>query len=179
MTLTLPTQTALPAENRVVLTDSLDRAVRTLFSHYDTPVEETQVGAQLDLIAVVGLNDEQLRGAVAIGLGTNLLQHLYSSMLGPAATPAGLADLLGELCNQTAGRFKAELSAFGLHVQLSTPMMVRGTDIEVHPAQAAIQIHYDTPHGPLCVWLGVDCPAPLVAQESATPSIETSVLLEF
>ena len=179
MTLTLPTQTVLPNENRIVLTDTLDSAVRTLFSHYDTEVHPSPDGAPLDIIAVVGLNDEQMRGAVAIGLGSTLLHQLYTSMLGPIATPAGLSDLLGELCNQTAGRFKAELSRYGLHVQLSTPMVVRGTDVEVHPAQAAVQLHYATPYGPLSVWLGVDCPQPLVAQESSPPALETSVLLEF
>ena len=81
-------------------------------------VEES--AASHDFTAIIGLCDIGLSASIALSTDAETLKSLSSITL------VDLADWLGELSNQLAGRFKNKLCQFGLQPQLTTPTTVSG-----------------------------------------------------
>ncbi len=81
--------------------------------------------ADHNVVAVVGLCDDSFRASIALTAESDLVISQFN------ATPEGVADCMGELCNQLTGRLKNKLSIFGLQPNMSTPTTIRGSLLSV------------------------------------------------
>lgn len=70
--------------------------------------------------AIIGMCDEKMSASIAMTTNAATVQALSRLPI------ACLADWLGELSNQLAGRLKNKLSIYGLQPRLSTPTTVTG-----------------------------------------------------
>jgi chemotaxis protein CheX len=87
------------------------------------------VRSQLEVTAVVGLAG-QLRGAFSIRCSGRAAILMTSAMLGieEHEVTEESWDAVGEVCNMTAGNFKAKLEGLGDNCMLSVPTIVSGAD---------------------------------------------------
>lgn len=87
------------------------------------------VRSQLEVTAVVGLAG-QLCGAFSIRCSSRGALLMTSAMLGldEHEVSGDSWDAVGEVCNMTAGNFKAKLDGLGDNCMLSVPTIVNGAD---------------------------------------------------
>lgn len=121
-----------------------DTGWRNILECATIEVFEMMAGAQLsspftpdenprgEKTAMVGLAGA-LCGMVTIRCSSATAAKLAAHMLGDGATsnPAMVADALGELCNMTAGNFKAKVQLLAEHCVLSVPTVIAGEDYEM------------------------------------------------
>jgi CheY-specific phosphatase CheX len=107
-----------------LLLDNFCNAVGDLVECYSGVVPEISQDVASseahDFTAIIGMCDEALSASISLTTNTETIRTLSRVPL------ANLADWLGELSNQLAGRFKNKLSIYGLQPRLSTPTTVSG-----------------------------------------------------
>ncbi len=105
-------------ESSEILLDNFCKAVGDLVECYSGT--QPEVAADIasaddhDYTAIIGLCDDGLSASIALTTNTETLRALSPLPL------SNMADWLGELNNQLAGRFKNKLCVYGLQPKLST-----------------------------------------------------------
>ncbi|HET8666796.1 MAG TPA: chemotaxis protein CheX, partial [Terriglobales bacterium] len=111
-----------------------------------------------EVTAIVGLAG-QLCGAFIVRCSAKAAVSMAAAMLGiePEAVNQQHWDAVGEICNMTAGNFKAKLSGMGDGCMLSVPTVVSGADYMVRSLADgdAVTRTFLYEREPLCVSLEV------------------------
>ena len=85
--------------------------------HYQLPENESV------LSGIIGFSGDSLQGTLVLCASQTLLE---SSAFGNTSAE----DWIGELANQLLGRIKNQLLGFGITIYLSTPVMMRGENLD-------------------------------------------------
>jgi len=142
-------------------------ACEELFQAYgvvlDPAAEQEQRTDQHMLCGVIGFVGTGIRGScMLVGHDGPIL----------ASCPEGgrCRDWIGELTNQLAGRVKAKFLAYGVEVQLSTPVGLSGVALRPLPRSELGPTCYHAHGGDVVVWVEVDSDPAFVLGRTATPA---------
>ena len=80
--------------------------------------------------AIIGFSGDHVRGTLGLTTTTGGLRRV-SKYLGAEDCPSGAEDSLGELSNQLLGHMKRSFTAHGVLITMATPLVVRGSTIEI------------------------------------------------
>lgn len=118
-----------------VLGSTLEAAASGLFEHLgvDALITEQLDAVKHDIACSVGFASPTLRGSLTL----TAEQQFVSACRPPevrdnAADAADISDWMGELGNQLLGRFKNRLISHGVIVELGTPAVLYGFQIQRH-----------------------------------------------
>ena len=81
-----------------------------------------------DRIALIGFGGEKLRGTLLLDIPSAVLVHTHPRR---SDVREDLEDWVGELANLLLGRLKAALLPFDVVIQLSTPLVVKGSGTRI------------------------------------------------
>jgi len=119
------------------------------------------------LCGVIGFVGTGIRGSCM------LLGH-DAPILASCPEGGGCRDWIGELTNQLAGRVKSKFLAYGVEVQLSTPVGFSGVALRpLHRSQVGPAC-YHAHGGDIIVWVEVDSEPAFVLGPSETPAARRS-----
>ena len=142
-------------------------ACEELFAAYGVslaPARETQRGtAEHMLCGVIGFVGTGIRGSCM------LVGH-DAPILASCPEGGGCRDWIGELTNQLAGRVKAKFLAYGVEVQLSTPVGFSGVALRPMPRTDVEPAWYHAHGGDVVVWVEVDSEPAFVLGWTETPA---------
>lgn len=97
----------------------------------DTSKHQVEL-AQPAYSSSLGFSGEQMRGAMVIFCGTPVLSATNPQRaFNPNLSDADLADWVGEMANQIVGNLKRLVAGYYVEFQLSTPTVVRGSELEI------------------------------------------------
>lgn len=121
------------AEWRALLRKALEQATTDIFGN--TRFDETRFGIRTEgePIAVLSFHGDDLEGGIGLSANPEFLRHWHPVPDLLENTTHELEDWLGELLNRIVGRLKAHLAQHGANVQVSTPVVLRGTSVTVRP----------------------------------------------
>ncbi|MDB4929182.1 MAG: hypothetical protein JWM10_1666 [Myxococcaceae bacterium] len=91
-----------------------------------------------ELIAIIGLGGDKLRGSVVLSVPLALLERSHPAR---ATARDDLADWLGELANLLLGQLKSRLLARDVSIVMSTPLTLSGTALRFHRFKAQPVTH--------------------------------------
>lgn len=118
----------------------LKAAAEDLFDTYGCPLKvvadlpEERTTLNLALGAAIGFTSTHVRGVLAIAVDEQLARNM--NPVAQAGDDGSHQDWIGELSNQLLGRLKNKLLSRGVELALSTPMIVRGTDLQLGAASS-------------------------------------------
>jgi hypothetical protein len=146
---------------RQILLQIAAHSCERLFGHYGVelrPLEQPAAGALQPLLCcgVAGFHGRGIRGTAILGSSREIL-----TSSNPTAAP-GHRDWTAELANQFVGRMKNQLLQHALELQMATPAVIRGPDIDAGRWQHLPQLAFrggETAGGAIGVvraWLDVE-----------------------
>ncbi len=156
----------------------LDEAVVSLFEAYQQCaiyVEAPTVATAQPLVSVVGFTGDQLRGSMAIITTEEVVRATSTSTL---CDEVQTSDWLAELSNQLLGRFKNRIRRHGAVLNISTPVVMSGTELRLHPQlKTSDTRYYETTAGPVSVILNVELDEQFTVRE-CSPSTAPNMISE-
>jgi len=141
-------------------------ACEELFEAYGValePASEQRGTATHMLCGVIGFVGTGIRGSCM------LVGH-DAPILASCPEGGGCRDWIGELTNQLAGRVKSKFLAFGVEVQLSTPVGLSGVALRPLPRSELGPSCYHAHGGDVVVWVEVDSEPAFVLGFTETPT---------
>lgn len=91
--------------------------------------------------ASLGFSGAQMRGAVVIFAGPNLLAATNPQReFVPQLSETDHADWIGEMANQTVGNLKRLVAGYKVEFLLSTPTVVRGRELKLAKGDAGVKV---------------------------------------
>lgn len=171
------------SKNQKVVTDLIITCNQALFEHYEVPLVHAENVTQseiweedLVLVGIIGFTAKEMRGSLVLGVGSKPLCRV--------AEDAGQhRDWIQELSNQLLGRIKNRLIAFGVDLDMTTPMSMRGLHLVLEPnALEASPLLFHTPDGgAVCVLCDAEFTPgfELAQQEGAEEVPDEGALLLF
>lgn len=151
----------LKAEHRAIVREQLSDSCIRLFEAYGvTLVADPPGGAaeldDLSMVGVIGFTSNQMRGTMVLA-ATDAPLTASNRVMAPAR------DWIAELSNQLLGRFKNRLIPFGVELQMSTPLSLRGSQLRLVTTERALEPDiFMSPNGKVAVWLDVEASPDLV-----------------
>ncbi|HEY6726953.1 MAG TPA: hypothetical protein VI197_23130 [Polyangiaceae bacterium] len=146
-------------------------ACEELFEAYGvslTPASKPQRGSRQHMLCgVIGFVGTGIRGSCT------LLGH-DAPILASCPEGGGCRDWIGELTNQLAGRMKAKFLAYGVEVQLSTPVGLSGVALRPLPRHDLEPASYQAHGGDVVVWVEVESAPAFVMDRAETPAAHRS-----
>jgi chemotaxis protein CheX len=135
-----------------LISDSAGKAVQEVFgTMVSLRVERVQekVGLPNGPVALAGVVSSvgiagRISGTLYLNMSDRLACLLVERMIGEVPADAGapeVIDVIGELTNMTTGAMKAHTSQRGYNGWLTTPVVLRGSQITVEPKDAAIAVY--------------------------------------
>ncbi|MFN8389448.1 MAG: chemotaxis protein CheX [Bdellovibrionota bacterium] len=104
-----------------------------------------------DVSGVIGLAGTNVSGNLVVSFEKNCILKIVNTMLCADYTELtdDIVDAVGEITNMICGNTKRDLSALGISIQMATPMIIRGQNIEISQLSKApvITIPFKTPNG--------------------------------
>jgi CheY-specific phosphatase CheX len=95
-------------------------------SKHATPSSEAMYSSSL------GFSGPQMRGAMVIMCGSSVLSQTNPQReFNPNLSDRDLADWVGEMANQIVGNLKRLVAGYSVEFQLSTPTVVRGSELQI------------------------------------------------
>ena len=145
---------------RQILLQIAAQSCERLFEHYGValaPMEEPAAGVLQPLLCcgVAGFHGRRIRGTAILGTSREILTRSN-----PTDHP-GHRDWTAELANQFVGRMKNQLLQYAVDLEMATPAVIRGSDIDAGRWQHLPQIAFrgsaaDGLAGVVRVWLDVE-----------------------
>jgi hypothetical protein len=136
--------------NQARLADILSQCTSELLADLGARPERTEPRRQppstgQGIAAFSGFGNSELRGSFTLVGPSELFARLHP--LPPTMTPRDLADWACELVNQSVGRFRNRLLAYGVNVALSVPQSALAERLRLssslRPAPAPIRFSID------------------------------------
>lgn len=158
------------SSNMEILEQLVVDCAHALFRHYEVELVHA-LGAtpedvweeDLALAGIIGFTSPELRGSLVLAMGKKPLHAVE-------AESAHHRDWIQELSNQLLGRMKNRLLAYGVNLQMTTPLSMRGFHLTLEASSSdAKPLLFHTPDaGAVCVLFdGESMPGfELVRQES-------------
>lgn len=104
-----------------------------------------------DVTGVIGLAGDNVGGNLVVSFEKSCILKIVNTMFCSEYTEVTdeIVDAVGEITNMICGNTKRDLGALGLNIQMATPMILRGQNIEITQLSRApvITIPFTTPHG--------------------------------
>ena len=151
-----------------------------LFEAYDIALrpERTEAPPDFDelvLAGIIGFTGDALQGTLVLCGNQALLDA-------PAFAHSSSEDWLGELANQLLGRIKNQLLGYGVTINLSTPVTMRGSQLDPRPRHDGVEpIHFRGEKEGAVAWFDVEGAADLKlvpsAHDDAATHVEGEMLL--
>ncbi len=87
----------------------------------------------LDCTSLISMSGNKVSFFLSMSADLKFLAEIYQRMFGENLDEvnAEAGDLLGEICNQTAGRIKTNLSPSGYTFDMTTPVIVYGNQVKL------------------------------------------------
>lgn len=108
-----------------------------------------------DITGVIGLAGLNVSGNLVVSFETQCILAIVNAMLSSDYKELNddIVDAVGELTNMICGSTKHDLNVLGISIQMATPIILRGKNIEISQLSAApvIAIPFSTPAGNFCV----------------------------
>jgi len=105
------------------------------------PLEQSDTESEaLRTAAIIGFTGDQLRGTIALAVGTNGLTAVREKF---GVANAQAEDSLGETANLIAGHLKRSLSRYSQVITITPPIVVRGVTIEVCNTGESCRVEHD------------------------------------
>ncbi|MFZ5893045.1 MAG: chemotaxis protein CheX [Myxococcota bacterium] len=114
---------------------NLEIAATALFEHLGVPVqfEPPPDRAKCDLACSVGFASPSLRGSLTMTADRAfVVQSRPAELRDAAPNEIEISDWMGELGNQLLGRLKNRLIGYGVVIDLGTPAVLYGVEIQRH-----------------------------------------------
>ena len=111
--------------NQQIVDAIVVRSTEELFAAYEVKVAE-QVEPALDpgddilFAGIIGFTGKSMRGTLVLAPTRTLLERSHHG------SPCEFRDWAGELANQLLGRIKNQLRRYGVEVEVTTPVIVKG-----------------------------------------------------
>lgn len=118
-----------------LLDNNLEVALVALFEHLEVPVafEAPPERAKCDLACSIGFASPSLRGSITMTADRAfVIQSRPPELRGIKPSEIEVSDWMGELGNQLLGRLKNRLIAYGVVIDLGTPAVLYGVEIQRH-----------------------------------------------
>jgi CheY-specific phosphatase CheX len=156
------------SSNNDIIEKCVSEACITLFTDYSLPLERMTSEAApaehpLLFCGVIGFSGDQMRGTMLLATSKEPLGRTSPS------TDASLREWLAELANQLLGRVKNRLFTHGVHLHMSTPIVLRGEHISPVSQAELVPFSFVCDGGVVCVWFDVD----VTPGVDLTQSVET------
>lgn len=104
-----------------------------------------------DVVGVIGLAGDKLRGSLAIAFSEPCILHIASEMLGERKNhlDEDIIDIVAEIANMVLGNAKLALVEQGLDFELALPTTITGEEIRRShlTREPAIIVPFSTEHG--------------------------------
>mgnify|MGYP006286156857 CR=1 FL=1 len=148
----------LYSKNRRIVDELIVECNEALFNHYEVALRHTPGKTReeiweedLVLAGIIGFTSGPMRGSLVLGIGQKPLEAFD-------ATAGSHRDWIQELANQLLGRMKNRFLAYGVDMQMTTPLSMRGLHLVLEPnAQEAAPMLFHTPDGgAVCVLFDVE-----------------------
>jgi CheY-specific phosphatase CheX len=98
--------------------------------------------------ASLGFSGDQMRGAVVIFAGAELLKATNPQReFVPTLSENDHADWIGEMANQTVGNLKRLVAGYRVEFQLSTPTVVRGRELALAKGAENLRVMWFSVNG--------------------------------
>lgn len=159
-------------ENRAVFRELLESSCVQLFEAYGVHLRANPVAnpadlAEISMVGVIGFTSPQLRGTLVLATTDGPLAE-SNRVMAPAR------DWIAELSNQLLGRLKNRLLAYGIEVQLSTPLSLRGNQLRLVTHDQALEPDtFTSATGHVAVWLDAELHPDLVLHRpSSAPEVQ-------
>lgn len=123
-----------------------------LFESYGLTVEHSPNAEReeiweedLSLAGIIGFTSKELRGSLVLGVSDSILAKIDASA-------TSHRDWIQELANQLLGRAKNRLLRFGVEIQMTTPLSMRGLHLvlEARSAEARPLLFRTRDGGAIC-----------------------------
>lgn len=148
----------LVSKNRRVLNELVVQCSRALFEHYEVPIEHAPGASReevweedLVLAGIIGFTSTAMRGSMVLGIGAKPLAKVDED-------ESAHRDWIQELANQLLGRMKNRLLGYGVDLQMTTPMSMRGLHLVLEPnaSESAPLLFHTAEGGAVCVLLDAE-----------------------
>jgi CheY-specific phosphatase CheX len=137
------------AKSLTVLDDIVVTACRAVFEGAGAPLEVAEsISRETDDIgASIGFTGTSLRGSLVLISSKRLIKTVLPVAVGRGSESAQIADWMGELSNQTLGRIKNRLLAYGVTLEMSTPTVLFGLSISRRDTGSIVRREFCFRHG--------------------------------
>lgn len=115
--------------------NNLEVAIAALFEHLGVPVtfEPPPDRAKCDLACSIGFASPSLRGSLTMTADRAfVVESRPAELRNGEPSEIEVSDWMGELGNQLLGRLKNRLIAYGVVIDLGTPAVLYGVEIQRH-----------------------------------------------
>lgn len=146
------------SSNSDVIEKCVSECCITLFEDYALPLVrmvENADTSELPLLfcGVIGFSGDQMRGSMLLATSKEPLGRTSP------ANDASLREWLAELANQLLGRIKNRMFTHGVHLHLSTPIVLRGEHISPVSRAELVPFAFACEGGVVCVWFDAEISA--------------------
>ncbi|HEX4340705.1 MAG TPA: chemotaxis protein CheX [Polyangiaceae bacterium] len=139
----------MDVKSLTVLDDIIVGACRAVFEGAGAPLEQTEATQREtdDIGASIGFTGTTLRGSLVLISSKRLIKGVLPVAVGRGSESAQIADWMGELSNQTLGRIKNRLLAYGVTLEMSTPTVLFGLSISRRDTGSIVRREFSFRHG--------------------------------
>lgn len=126
------------------MNEAVDEVFRLMMGVNCTSMEDCPIDEPETISAVIGLAGA-MSGTCVLRSSERSSAHMAASLTGIELTSLDdtVKDAMGEICNMVAGAWKGKLPALASSCMLSTPMVVTGTNYQLHTQRPEFRIeHY-------------------------------------
>ena len=143
------------------LGDTMDdvvlRSATGLIPDHTVTICETTQPLGNTIVAVIGFSCADIRGALGLAMPPRIAKALHPTTLaGEEPDDFAVHDWVAEMANQFLGRLKYELMKHGVTVWLTTPLVLRGLNVEASGTVRLRRLQFEGEHGIFASWADLE-----------------------
>lgn len=109
------------------------------------------------VVAVIGFSCAEIRGALGLAIPPEIARALHPATLaGDNPDDFAVHDWVAEMANQFLGRLKFQLMRHGVTVWLTTPLVLRGLNVEASGTVRLRRLVFQGEHGIFAAWVDLE-----------------------
>lgn len=148
-------------QSLTVLDEIIVGACRAVFDGVGSSLDVAppEPGRADDIGASIGFTGTSLRGALVLMSSKRFIESVLPAEVGKGEGADQIADWMGELSNQTLGRIKNQLLAYGVTLEMSTPTVLFGVSLSRRDTRSSVRRQFSFRHGDETLALSFDAVA--------------------
>lgn len=131
-----------------------------------------------EITGIIGLAGIGVSGNLVVSFEKNCILAIVNAMLGSEYTEIteDIVDAVGEITNMICGGTKRELNKLGVTIQMASPVIIRGQNIELSQLSQAptLTIPFSTKSGTFCIDANLFTDGDRQLKSGSRPKIESA-----